>query len=518
MKYMKLGSRPDTFYTTEAVRSVSSEVSSDLIVQVKGTRYLLHKFPLVSKSLRLQRLCLESPESSEQQILQLPDLPGGDEAFEICAKFCYGITITLSAYNVVSTRCAAEYLQMIEAVEKGNLVTKVELFFNSCILHGWRDSIITLKTTEAFPVLSEDFGITSRCIVAIASQVMARPSKASSSRDYSRKGPDDGLCNESENQRHKSNTKGWWAEDVAELGIDLYCRTITAIKSGGNVPSTLIGDALRIYASQRLQNISRYSYIARESESKHRLLLESIVSLLPEEKGAVSCSFLLKLLKAANMLKVASSSKIELAQKVGRQLEEAKVSDLLVPSLSYTNGLAYDVDIVVTILEQFMIQGQNPPTSPPITKGIELERKRPNSSENIELERQESRKSSSASHRSKLKVAKLVDGYLQEIAQDENLPLSKFIAIAEAIPVLARYEHDNLYKAIDIYLKEHPELDKSERRRVIRILDSKKLSIETCLHAAQNEMLPLRVVVQVLFIGMLPNRSKRNFSLKGVNY
>ncbi|KAA8525116.1 hypothetical protein F0562_007020 [Nyssa sinensis] len=33
-------------------RSVSSEVSSDLIVQVKGSRYLLHKFPLLSKCLR----------------------------------------------------------------------------------------------------------------------------------------------------------------------------------------------------------------------------------------------------------------------------------------------------------------------------------------------------------------------------------------------------------------------------------------------------------------------------------
>ncbi|CAI9761733.1 unnamed protein product [Fraxinus pennsylvanica] len=518
MKFMKLGSRPDTFYTTEAVRSVSSEVSSDLIVQVKGTRYLLHKFPLVSKSLRLQRLCLESPESLQKQMVQLPDLPGGDEAFELCAKFCYGITITLSAYNVVSIRCAAEYLQMTEAVEKGNLVAKVELFFTSCILHGWRDSIITLKNTKAFPVLSEDLGITSRCIEAIASQVMARPTKASSSREYSKKGPDNGLCNESESQRHKSNTKGWWTEDVAELGIDLYWRTIIAIKSGGNVPSTLIGDALRIYASQWLQNISRYSYIERKSESKHKLLLESIVSLLPEEKGAVSCSFLLKLLKAANMLKASSSSKIELARKVGRQLEEAKVSDLLVPSLSYTNGLKYDVDIVSTILEQFMIQGQNPPTSPPRTEGLDLEQKWPNSSEIIEFQLQESRKSTSASHSSKLKVAKLVDGYLQEIARDENLSLSKFIAIAEAIPVLARFEHDDLYKAIDIYLEGHPELNKSERRRLIRILDCKKLSIETCLHAAQNEMLPLRVVVQVLFISMLRSRPKRDLCLNGVNY
>ncbi|KAL2510292.1 BTB/POZ domain-containing protein [Forsythia ovata] len=521
MKFMKLGSRPDTFYTTEAVRSVSSDVSTDLIVQVKGSRYLLHKFPLVSKCLLLQRLCSESPESSQQKVVQFLDFPGGDEAFELCAKFCYGITITLSAYNVVSTRCAAEYLQMTEDVEKGNLVHKVDVFFNSCILHGWKDSIITLKKTKAFPVLSEDLGITSKCVEAIASQVMARPSKVSSSHEYSRKGPDNGLCNGSESQKHKSTTKGWWAEDVTELGIDLYWRTIIAIKSGGSVPSTLIGDALRIYVSQWLQNISKYVYIARKSESdsfgkvtsKHRQLLESVVSLLPAERGSVSCSFLLKLLKAANILKASSSSKMELVRKVGQQLEEAKVSDLLVPSLSQTNGLKYDVDIVMAILEQFMIQGQSPPTSSPRTKGVDLERKRHHSSENIEFELQESRKSSSASHNSKLKVGKVVDGYLQEIASDENLPLSKFIAIAEAIPDFARFEHDDLYKAIDIYLKGHPELKKSERKRLCRILDCKKLSMETCLHAAQNEMLPLRVVVQVLFFSMLPNRPKRNRSV-----
>ncbi|KAA8545482.1 hypothetical protein F0562_020266 [Nyssa sinensis] len=109
--------------------SVSSEVSSDLIVRVKGSRYLLDK---------------------------LPDFPGGVEAFELCAKFCYGITITLCAFNIVSARCAAEYLQMTEDAEKGNLIYKIEVFFNSCILHGWKDSIVTLQSTKAFPLWSED--------------------------------------------------------------------------------------------------------------------------------------------------------------------------------------------------------------------------------------------------------------------------------------------------------------------------------------------------------------------------
>ncbi|GAA0171937.1 hypothetical protein LIER_25861 [Lithospermum erythrorhizon] len=509
MKFMKLGSRPDTFYTTEAVRSVSSEVSSDFIVQVKGSRYLLHKFPLLSKSLKLQRLCAEIPGSSNPQIVQLPDFPGGIEAFELCAKFCYGITVTLSSYNIVAARCASEYLQMTEDVEKGNLIYKIEVFFTSCILQGWRDSIITLESTKAFPLWSQDLGITSRCIDSIASKVLAHPSKVSLSHSYSRRGRDDISCNGSENKRNNiPAAKGWWAEDIADLGIELYWRTMIAIKSGEKVPSNLIGDALRIYASKWLPNVSKcrknivhesypnHDPNSTEIATKHRHLLESIISLLPSEKGSVSCDFLSKLLKASNLLEVSSSSKMELVRRIGIQLEDATIGDLLIPSSS--NDSLYDVDVVITILEQFMAQLQSPPTSPPRIKS-NFERRRSRSAENADFEFQERRRSSSASHSSRLKVSKLVDGYLQEIAHDDNLSLSKFLNIAEAIPEFARLDHDDLYKAIDIYLKEHPTLNKSERKRLCRILDCKKLSMEACMHAAQNELLPLRILVQVLF-------------------
>ncbi|KAJ0491081.1 putative SKP1/BTB/POZ domain superfamily, NPH3 domain, NPH3/RPT2-like family protein [Helianthus annuus] len=498
MKFMKLGSRPDTFYNSESVRSVSSEVSSDLVVQVNGTRYLLHKFPLLSKCLRLQKLCSESPESTQHQIIQLPDFPGGTESFELCAKFCYGITITLSAYNIVSARCAAEYLQMAEEVEKGNLVYKLDVFLNSCILNGWKDSIITLQTTKAFQLWSEDLGITSRCIEAIAAKVLSNPLKVSLSHSYSRRGRDrDDI---SVNGSKTNTSKGWWAEDLSELGIDLYWRTMIALKSGGKVPANLVGDALRIYASKWLPNISRNpenGETTTNSSSKSRLLLESVISLLPTERASVSCSFLLKLLKAANILRASSSSKSELARRIGIQLDEATVSDLLIPSTS--NDMTYDVEVVFTILEQFMLQSQSPPTSPVHVKGRFERHRRSRSANNGDFELQESRRSSTSSHSSKIKVAKLVDGYLKEIGKDVNLPLSKFTALAEAIPDFARLDHDDLYRAIDIYLKSHPNLNKTERKRLCRTLDCKKLSMEVCMHAAQNELLPLRVVVQVLF-------------------
>lgn len=45
----------------------------------------------------------------------------------------------------------------------------------------------------------------------------------------------------------------------------------------------------------------------------------------------------------------------------------------------------------------------------------------------------------------------------------------------------------------------HPDLNKSERKKLCRTLDLKKLSQEASMHAAQNEFLPLRVLLQALF-------------------
>src|SRR4051812_13782145 len=98
------------------------------------------QFPLLSKSSLLQRLV--SANNDENDEIQIDDIPGGADAFEICAKFCYGMTVTLNAYNVVAAHCAAEYLEMHETTEKGNLIYKIEVFLSSSIFRSWKDSII----------------------------------------------------------------------------------------------------------------------------------------------------------------------------------------------------------------------------------------------------------------------------------------------------------------------------------------------------------------------------------------
>ncbi|KAL1210050.1 BTB/POZ domain-containing protein [Cardamine amara subsp. amara] len=500
MKFMELGFRPDTFCTVEAVRSVSSDLLNDLIIQVKSTKYLLHKFPMLSKCLRLKNLVSsqETETSQEhQQVIQLIDFPGETEAFELCAKFCYGITITLCAHNVVAVRCAAEYLGMTEEAELGdteNLVQRLEIFLTSCVFKSWRDSFITLQTTKVLPLWSEDLGITNRCIEAIANGVNISPGEDFSRqletgllRNRSRRRRDEFLCNGGGSNAENSR---WWGEDLADLGLDLYRRTMVAIiSSNRKISRRLIGNALRIYSSKWLTSIE-------ESSADSNLVLESVISLLPADKSAVPCSFLLQLLKMANVMNVSPSSKMELAVKAGNQLDKATVTELLIP-LSDKSGMLYDVDVVKIMVKQFLSQ-VSPEISPRRTR---TEHRRSHSEENINLEEiQEIGRSLSSSPPLLSKVAKLVDSYLQEIARDVNLTVSKFVELAESIPDGSRTCHDDVYKAIDIYLQVHEKIEKCERKSLCRILECKKLSVEASKKAAQNELLPLRVIVQILFV------------------
>lgn len=56
-------------------------------------------------------------------------------------------------------------------------------------------------------------------------------------------------------------------------------------------------------------------------------------------------------------------------------------------------------------------------------------------------------------------------------------------------------------------LQAHPWLTDSEREQLCRLMNCQKLSLEASTHAAQNERLPLRVIVQVLFFEQLRLRT-----------
>ncbi|KAI4315058.1 hypothetical protein L6164_027905 [Bauhinia variegata] len=482
MKFMKLGSKPDSFQTEgDNIRYVATELTTDIIIKVGEVKFYLHKFPLLSRSARLQKLVTNTNEENNDEI-HIDDIPGGPAAFEICAKFCYGITVTLNAYNVVAARCAAEYLEMYESVEKGNLIYKIEVFLNSSIFRSWKDSIIVLQTTRSLLPWSEELKVVSHCLDSIASKASIDTSKVEWSYTYNRKK----LPSENGNdpqwngvRKQQMVPKDWWVEDLCELPLDLYNRVITTIMTKGNISGAVIGEALYAYASRRLPGINK-GVIEGGDITRNRLYLVTIIRLLPTEEGSVSCSFLLKLLRAATFLQCEYSEKSELVRRISQHLEEATVADLLIRCP--VDETMFDVDTVQGLVEEFVSYERRA-----VTDSL------------LEDELQDIRSPRMISDSSKAKVAKLVDGYLAEVARDPNLPLSKFVVLAELVAGFPRTTHDGLYRAIDTYLKEHPGISKSERKRICRLMDCRKLSTDACMHAVQNERLPLRVVVQVLF-------------------
>ena len=118
----------------------------------------------------LQALCADAGD-----VVELPGFPGGAEAFEACAKFCYGMVVTLNAYNVVAARCAAEYLEMFETVDKGNLVYKIDVFLSASIFRTWKDSIIVLQSTKPLQRWTENLKVVNHCVDAIATRASMEP-------------------------------------------------------------------------------------------------------------------------------------------------------------------------------------------------------------------------------------------------------------------------------------------------------------------------------------------------------
>ena len=394
------------------------------------------QFPLLSKSARLQKLVATANEENNDEIY-IQDIPGGPAAFEICAKFCYGMTVTLNAYNVVAARCAAEYLEMYETIEKGNLVYKIDVFLNSSVFRSWKDSIIVLQTTKSLLPWSEELKVVGHCLDSIASKASIDTSKVDWSYTYNRKklpyeNGNDPLWNSV--RKLQMVPKDWWVEDLCELQIDLYKQVMTTIKTKGKVSGDVIGEALNAYTLRRLPGFSK-GVLQGGDVVKYRSLVETIVQILPTEKGSIQCSFLLKLLRAAIMLECGETERQELMRRIGQQLEEATVADLLFRAPS-GESMIYDVDIVQNLVEEFAMHEQN-------AQADSL----------MENEFQEIRIPRFVPDASKVMVAKLVDGYLAEVSRDPNLSVSKFVNLAAMVSSFSRPSHDGLYRAIDMYLR-----------------------------------------------------------------
>ncbi|KAJ8445584.1 hypothetical protein Cgig2_012472 [Carnegiea gigantea] len=279
-------------------------------------------------------------------------------------------------------------------------------------------------------------------------------------------------------------------KEAGILDMDYFVKTLSDIKAKGVRPD-LVGSIIAHHASKWVPELSESrdttdfegdSSTSPESATatwrKKQFFIETLVSVLPPEKDAIPCNFLLRLLRVANMVGVDPTYRDELEKRVSWQLDQASLKELMIPAFSHTCGTLLDVELIRRLVQRFM--------------GLD-----------------ESVKGGTAL----VKVAKLVDCYLAEAAVDSNLSLVEFIELAGALPPYARATDDGLYRAIDTYLKAHPGVSKQERKLLCRLIDTGKLSPEASLHASQNERLPVRTVIQVLFSEQ--NKLTRNLDWSG---
>ncbi|KAB2018629.1 hypothetical protein ES319_D08G242500v1 [Gossypium barbadense] len=443
----------------------SQEIPTDVIVEVGEANFNLHKFMLVAKSNYIRKLIMETNEADLTRI-NLSEIPGGPEIFEKAAKFCYGVNFEITVHNVAALRCAAEYLQMTNKYCDNNLAGRTEDFLSQVALSSLSGAVVVLKSCEDLLPMAEELKIVQRCIDVASARA----------------------CNEASFPCR--TPPNWWTEELSILDVELFGRIIGAMKQRGAKPLT-IAAALITYAERWLRDLVRdhsgngikcSEPIDSDLRIQQRELLESIVQLLPVEKAAFPIHFLCCLLRCAIFLKASSACRNEAEKRISLILEHVTVDDLLVLSFTYDGERLFDLDSVRRIISGFVEKEK----SMAVFNGGDFREV-----------------SSSAMQR----VAKTVDAYLAEIATAVELSISKFNGIANLVPKGARKVEDDLYRAIDVYLKSHPNLDEIEREKVCSSMDPLKLSYEARVHASQNKRLPVQIVLHALYYDQLKLRS-----------
>ncbi|CAA2968910.1 BTB POZ domain-containing At3g08570 [Olea europaea subsp. europaea] len=405
---------------------IFSDVACDITIVVNGESFLLHKFPLVSLSGKIRKLVADAKDSTLSK-LELSNLPGGPQTFELAAKFCYGMNFEITTANVAQLRCTAECLEMTEYYREENLISRTESYLNEVVCQSIEKSVEVLSICENLLPISEEVGIPEICIDAIARNACKEQLVSGLSRLD---------CNSGVLEL-KDRCIEWWIEDLSLLRIDFYRRVICALGHTGVRTDSIIASLMH-YAQIFLKGIGKPQIWnpARTNtsiiENGQKTIVETLVTLLPTEKStSIPINFLFGMLRVATMVDATLACRLELERRIASRLEMALLDDLLVPSVQTGDSL-FDVDTIHRILVHFV--------------------QRMEEEENDEYG-YESADISSSSQGSMLKVGRLVDAYLAEIAPDPHLSLQKFTNVIEVLPEYARVIDDGLYRAIDIYLK-----------------------------------------------------------------
>ncbi|KAF3320892.1 BTB/POZ domain-containing protein [Carex littledalei] len=376
----------------------------------------------------------------------LHEFPGGAEAFELFAQYCYSFgNLQITPCNILPLLCAAIFME----VNEPNLVK----FTETIQTWSWFDLVAGLKQCQELFPLSEKLGLFEKVTGALLEKVAF--SNDTSPMDAS---PDSSMCRFSCDTKSTistktgTNSRNWWFEDLGFLKPEILEKVV------------------KIMVSQKLDHgaIARFLFYYLKSglssftTEEKKYATEATIGLLDSlNRESVSCRGLFGILRISVPLKINLSHRDKLEAMIGYKLDQATLDNLLIPA-PVGSGSLYDVNTVLRFLGYF-------------SKSIMCE----------VLPRLK-------------KVGSLMDLYLAEVAPDPALKPAKFAELTSALPPLARDCHDSLYRAIDIFFQVHTRLTEEEKTKICSVIIYEKLTSEFCKQLTKNPKFPPRTAIRAL--------------------
>ncbi|KAJ0243716.1 BTB/POZ domain-containing protein [Hirschfeldia incana] len=450
--------------------------TSELHLTVKDVPFHLCKETIAKRSATVSSLLERNKIDDLSSILR--DIEADPGTFKLVVKFCHGYKVKFTSDNIVSVLCIAYYLGMNEEHSTDNLLGKASSFLETRVLPCWNETVNALRSGDKALEKLADFKLVDIFFDSLIQKASYDPRLLGElNKENSEYRP---------NPRRRLFDNEWKSEDLITLPLRFYEPLMIRAMKSRSVPVEYFVTSVCSYAK-------KWVFDAEESVSgKKREVVEAIERLLPHKRGLISCEFLFKTLKHSILLEASSECRNGLGIRVSKQLDMAEPTDLKILTQGYgERGESYsleDIQLIRAVVTSFY--------------------------SNYTDEEEDSEEDVSCF----VKVAKLLEEFLLLAASESSLKLEAFVALGEitvAISLGVLSYSDGIYRAIDVFLERHWYLTESEKMEACKVLDCKKLSREGCEEAAKNQRLPLRVVIEVLFVSQLQIRDTVAKEIKG---
>jgi hypothetical protein len=333
------------------------------------------------------------------------DFPGGAESFEFVSRFCYNDgRVAVMPSNVVFLHCAAKFMEVTKVLEQ------TEKCMEEIRYWAWPEVLLCLKQCQEVETSPEVDSLAAKLMDALVEKlcltIEMSPSSAGSACS-----PDSSLFRFSCDSKSTESFKNcsvrltWWFDEVLVLSsglVEMFLKLMVLRKFDN------------LIISRFLFYYQKVKFCSASSHEKRKILETIIDTLCVLDRSCVPCKSLFAVLRLALGLNINKSCMNKLEVMIGHQLDQATLDNLLVPSPSKSSHLYY-VNLVLRFTKAFLDGARS---------GLQLK-----------------------------KVSSLIDQYIAEVAPDPCLKPSKFLSLITLVPDSARESHEDIYRAIDMYLE-----------------------------------------------------------------